>query len=79
MGRIALFVAAVASLVYLLLEVVVGGLLGVALSRTVVISLSVLIAVILWTAFVWRAGERLGRRDGGAGPRDEGAGRPDDV
>lgn len=68
MGRIALFVVAVATLAYLLLQVAVGGLLGVTLSRTVAVSLSVLIAVILWTAFVWLAGERLGRRDDGGGP-----------
>ncbi len=72
MGRIALFVVAVATLAYLLLQVAVGGLLGVTLSRTVAVSLSVLIAVISWTAFVWLAGERLGRGDDGAGRADDG-------
>ncbi len=72
MGRIALFVVAVAGLAYLLIEVIVEGLLGVSLSRVVAISLSVILAVILWTAFIWLAGERLGRRGTGREPRNGG-------
>jgi hypothetical protein len=62
MGRIALFVVAVGGLSYLILDLVVGGLIGVSLSPVVSVSVSVIIAVIAWTVLIWMAGDRLGRR-----------------
>jgi hypothetical protein len=62
MGRIALFVIAIGGLGYLVIELIVRRLLGVQVSPVVAVSVSVIIAVIVWTIFIWIAGDRLGQR-----------------
>lgn len=62
MGRIALFVIAIGGLAFLAIEWIVGRLFGVPVSRVLSVSVSIIIAVIVWTMFIWIAGERLGQR-----------------
>ncbi len=62
MGRIALFVLGVGGLSYLAIGFV-AGLTGHAPAQVLKLSLAVIIAVLAWTAFVWFAGDRLGRKD----------------
>jgi uncharacterized membrane protein YdcZ (DUF606 family) len=61
MGRIALFLAVVGGLAYVVIDAAARRLTGEASSPVLAISLSVIVAVILWTVFVWFAGDRLGQ------------------
>lgn len=65
MARIALFVAVVAGLSYVLTEWVAGRLLGIEIRPLMALFSSVIVAAILWTALVWWAGDRLDPRDDG--------------
>jgi uncharacterized membrane protein YbhN (UPF0104 family) len=65
-----LFVVAVGGLGYLIIELIVSRLLGAPVTRVVAVSVSIIIAVIVWTIFIWIAGDRLGRRKSARG-RDE--------
>ncbi len=67
MARIALYVIAVAGVTYLVLD----RLTGLSLGRVVMASLSVIVAVILWTGFVWWAGDRLGSERQRSGSKRE--------
>lgn len=62
MGRIALFVLIVGGVSYLVIDAVVPRLTGRTPPTLLTLSLSVIVAVILWTIFVWFAGDRLGSR-----------------
>ena len=71
MARIALFVVVVGGVSYLVIDAVARRLMGEAPSPVLTISLSVIAAVILWTVFVWFAGDRMGQRDSDRGSRGE--------
>lgn len=63
MARIALFVIVVAGLAYWTITVLAPRLFDLSVSPVTTISVSVIVAVILWTLLMLRFSDRLGHRD----------------
>lgn len=63
MTRIALFVLAVAALVYVAVETLLAPRLGLEPDPILVLSASLIAGILAWTAFLFRTADRLGRKE----------------
>ncbi|MEJ2320527.1 MAG: hypothetical protein P8Y10_13465 [Gemmatimonadales bacterium] len=63
MARIALFVIVVAGLAYWAISVLATRLFNASMSPVAAISVSVIVAVVLWTLLMLRFSDRLGHKD----------------